>query len=110
MKQNKENLLMKLRIEYDNKSNDMKNVYKSKMKNLRLLKKQEKDYIIKQIELRKQKHINKLLKIHHNKFDNIKEYYRDITRANLERIKSLKEIIGEMKKKNVNYIKKVKIN
>ena len=41
------------------------------------------------------------------KFDKIKKYYSDITHANLELIKNLKEEVGDMKKKEAAVQKEV---
>jgi hypothetical protein len=54
---------------------------------------------IHEIEERKNAHINELIKKHDNSFKEIKNYYNDITANNLELIKSLKEQVEEMKKK-----------
>ncbi|MEW5316708.1 MAG: hypothetical protein WDW38_008060 [Sanguina aurantia] len=65
-------------------------------RNLRLeLKEQE----IHEIEERKNTHINELMKKHERAFAEIKNYYNDITHNNLDLIKTLKEDVAEMKKR-----------
>lgn len=44
-----------------------------------------------EIEERKNQHINELMKNHEDAYREMKEYYNDITRENLEIIKLLKE-------------------
>merc|ERR1712070_595595 len=51
------------------------------------------------IEERKNNHIKQLMKAHEKAFGEIKNYYNDITHNNLDLIKSLKEEVAEMKKK-----------
>ena len=51
------------------------------------------------IEDRKNNHIKQLMKAHEKAFAEIKNYYNDITHNNLDLIKSLKDEVGEMKKK-----------
>ena len=51
------------------------------------------------MEERKNFHINELMKKHEKAFGEIKNYYNDITHNNLDLIKSLKEEVAEMKKK-----------
>ena len=62
---------------------------------LELRRKQE----IHEIEERKNTHINELMKKHEKAFMEIKNYYNDITHNNLDLIKTLKEDVAEMKKK-----------
>ena len=51
------------------------------------------------IDERKNAHIKKLRKDHEQAFSEIKNYYNDITHNNLDLIKSLKDEVAEMKKK-----------
>lgn len=62
---------------------------------LELRRKQE----IHEIEERKNSHINELMKKHERAFAEIKNYYNDITHNNLDLIKTLKEDVAEMKKR-----------
>ena len=76
LEQNKKELLMK----YEKKMEDLE-------KELQLRMKVE----IHEIEERKNQHINDLMINHESAFREMKEYYNDITRENLEIIKLLKE-------------------
>ncbi|OMJ94824.1 hypothetical protein SteCoe_1843 [Stentor coeruleus] len=83
-------------LEAIKKSNDDKiigieAIYKQKLQtlkeNLELRLKVE----IHEVEERKNKHRNELMVKHEKAFRNIKDYYNDITRGNLEKIRELKE-------------------
>jgi len=52
---------------------------------------------IHEIEERKNAHINDLMKNHEEAFKDMKEYYNDITRENLEHIKNHKEKLVEIR-------------
>lgn len=52
---------------------------------------------IHEIEERKNQHINELLKNHEEAFREMKDYYNDITRENLELIRMYKEKLVEIK-------------
>jgi len=52
-----------------------------------------------EIEERKNEHINLLMMNHEQAFREMKEYYNDITRENLELIKVHKEKLAEIKEK-----------
>ena len=52
---------------------------------------------IHEIEERKNQHINTLMKNHEEAFHDMKEYYNDITRENLEMIRGYKERLVEIK-------------
>ena len=52
---------------------------------------------IHEIEERKNQHINELLKNHEEAFREMKDYYNDITRENLELIRMYKEKLIDIK-------------
>eukprot|EP00741_Cyanophora_paradoxa_P025209 tig00000350_g24334.t1 len=91
--------ITKLRQEFERTAKELQQKYEKKMKMLRdeleLRRKNE----IHEIEERKNTHINELMKKHEKAFGEIKNYYNDITHNNLDLIKSLKEEVAEMKKK-----------
>mmetsp|Transcript_56951 Transcript_56951/g.180191 ORF Transcript_56951/g.180191 Transcript_56951/m.180191 type:complete len:473 (+) Transcript_56951:101-1519(+) len=91
--------ITKLRQEFELNAKELQQKYEKKMKILRddleLRRKQE----IHEIEERKNTHINDLMKKHEKAFAEIKNYYNDITHNNLDLIKTLKEDVAEMKKK-----------
>ncbi|KAK9806160.1 hypothetical protein WJX72_003639 [[Myrmecia] bisecta] len=89
----------KLRAEVEQGARELASKYERKMKLLRddaeLRRKQD----IHEIEERKNAHIQDLMKKHEKAFADIKNYYNDITHNNLDLIKTLKEDVSEMKKK-----------
>ncbi|MEW5305571.1 MAG: hypothetical protein WDW36_008103 [Sanguina aurantia] len=91
--------ITKLRQEFELQAKELQQKYEKKMKMLRddleLRRKQE----IHEIEERKNTHINELMKKHERAFAEIKNYYNDITHNNLDLIKTLKEDVAEMKKR-----------
>ncbi|GLC38346.1 Dynein regulatory complex subunit 4 [Pleodorina starrii] len=91
--------ITKLRQEFELQARELQQKYEKKMKMLRddmeLRRKQE----IHEIEERKNTHINELMKKHERAFAEIKNYYNDITHNNLDLIKTLKEDVAEMKRR-----------
>ncbi|CAN0196418.1 unnamed protein product, partial [Laminaria digitata] len=51
------------------------------------------------IEERKNAHIERLMRAHEKAFAEIKNYYNDITHNNLDLIRSLKEEVADMRKR-----------
>jgi hypothetical protein len=78
---------------------ELQNKYEKQMKILRddleLRRKQD----LQETEERKNAHIRELMRKHRQAFNEIKNYYNDITSNNLDLIKTLKEDVAEMKKK-----------
>jgi len=56
---------------------------------------------IHEIEERKNQHINDLMENHERAFRQMKDYYNDITNDNIKLIKSLKQQVSEMKKRQI---------
>lgn len=100
LKQEHDKSVTKLRQEYERNLKEMQQKYDKNMRQLRddleLRRKNE----IHEVEERKNSHINELMKKHDKAFQEIKAYYNDITLNNLELIKSLKEQVEELKKKD----------
>lgn len=107
IKQEQEKNIMDLRQEYERKSEDLKKNYEKKMKKLREACEDKRKDDISKIEAKKTNHIQQLMSDHKAKFDAIKSYYRDITHNNLDLIKTLKEEVGDMKKKEHGVQKEV---
>lgn len=91
--------ITKLRQKFELQAKELQQKYEKKMRimrdDLELRRKQE----IHEIEERKNTHINDLMKKHERAFAEIKNYYNDITHNNLDLIKTLKEDVAEMKKR-----------
>jgi len=78
-----------MELEFEKSSHIQQNEekYKQLQAELELRQKVE----IHEIEERKNQHINELMQNHENAFREMKEYYNDITRENLELIKTHRE-------------------
>lgn len=107
IKTEQEKNIMALRQEYERKAEDLKNTYEKKMKTVRDACDEKRKENVSKIEAKKTKHIQQLMAHHKTEFDKIKNYYRDITHANLDLIKTLKEEVGDMKKKEQGVQKEV---
>ena len=94
--------ITKLRQEFELNAKELQHKYEKKMKMLRedmeLRRKQE----VHEVEERKNTHINELMKKHEKAFAEIKNYYNDITHNNLDLIKTLKEDVADMKKREAS--------
>ncbi|EFJ25876.1 hypothetical protein SELMODRAFT_231973 [Selaginella moellendorffii] len=99
MKQDHAKEITKMRREFDINAKDLLLKTEKKMRQVQaendLRRKQE----IHEIEERKNLHISELIKKHEKAFSEIKCYYNDITQNNLDLIKTLKEDINDMKRK-----------
>lgn len=102
LKQEHEKAITRLRQEYEKATKELQAQFERKLKaqraDLDLRRKTE----IHEIEERKNSHINELIKKHDSAFNEIKLYYNDITANNLELIKSLKEQLEDLKKKEAS--------
>jgi len=94
--------ITKLRQEFELNAKEMQQKYEKKMKVLREDFEHRRKHEIHEIEERKNTHINQLMKKHDAAFSEIKNYYNDITHNNLDLIKTLKDDVAEMKKKEAN--------
>jgi len=88
--------------EYERMVKELQQKYEKKMKLLREDLELRRKVEILEIEERKNHHINELMKKHEKAFGEIKNYYNDITHNNLDLIRSLKEEVSEMKKKEIS--------
>ncbi|GMI44359.1 hypothetical protein TrCOL_g429 [Triparma columacea] len=99
LKKQQDRAITLLRQEFERKSSELHRNYDKKMKTVRsrLEKRRKNETTL--IEERKNAHIKQLMKDHEQEFSEIKNYYNDITHNNLDLIKSLKDEVAEMKKK-----------
>jgi len=99
LRQKQDREINALKLEFERISKELNAKYDRKNK----IQREELDARRKQetqrIEDRKNNHIKQLMKAHEKAFGEIKNYYNDITHNNLDLIKSLKDEVGEMKKK-----------
>jgi len=107
LKIEQEKSIMALRGEYERRHQELKEHYEKKQKSVRLSHEESRRDAVARLELQKNTHIVDLMAKHKRKFGKIKKYYSDITHANLELIKNLKEEVGDMKKKEAAVQKEV---
>mmetsp|Transcript_26219 Transcript_26219/g.37282 ORF Transcript_26219/g.37282 Transcript_26219/m.37282 type:complete len:466 (+) Transcript_26219:13-1410(+) len=107
IKVQQEKKVMALRQEFERKSKDLKDNYEKKFKTVRETCDEKRKEDIARIEAKKAKHIQTLMQKHKAEFEKIKSYYRDTSHGNLDLIKTLKEEVGDMKKKEQGVQKEV---
>ncbi len=89
----------RIRQEHERQLREMQARFDQEVANLREELEVRRKMEIMEIEERKNLHINELMKKHERAFGEIKVYYNDITHNNLDLIKTLKDEVAEMKKK-----------
>jgi hypothetical protein len=102
LKVNHQKTIDKLQEKANEKYEQLRQTYEKKMRDLRedleLRRKQE----VNELTERKNKHINELMQKHEKAFSEMKSYYNDVTHNNLDLIKTLKEDMAGMKKKEAS--------
>jgi hypothetical protein len=83
---------------YERQMKEMQLSYERRIKNLREEMEAKRKLEIDDIENRKTAHIKELMASHDRAFQDIREYYNDITSNNLELIKNLKDNVSTMKR------------
>eukprot|EP01138_Halocafeteria_seosinensis_P000034 gb/GECG01000034.1/.p1 GENE.gb/GECG01000034.1/~~gb/GECG01000034.1/.p1 ORF type:complete len:526 (+),score=119.49 gb/GECG01000034.1/:1-1578(+) len=91
--------ITQLRLEFERESRELCSQYEDKMTVTRKELFDKREASVRRIEQRKSKHIEQLIKAHEKAFQDIKNYYNEITHSNLDMIKSLKEEVNELAKK-----------
>ncbi|RLN55135.1 hypothetical protein BBJ29_008708 [Phytophthora kernoviae] len=99
LKQEQDRRITVLRQEFERHAKELQQKYERKRKAFRDDLEARRKQDTQKIEERKNLHIAQLMTAHEKAFGEIKNYYNDITHNNLDLIKSLKEEVGEMKKK-----------
>merc|ERR1719396_178950 len=89
--------LQKLRETFESNHNTLWQQYEQQVEELKIDLELRRKVEIHEIEERKNQHINELLFNHQEAFDEIKAYYNDITRDNLQLIKNLRDEITDMR-------------
>lgn len=98
MKQDQDKELTLQLQHFDRNMKEMQMKYEKQLKNLREEMELRRKAEIDDIERRKTDHIKDLMLEHDKAFQDIREYYNDITSNNLELIKNLKEQVSNMKR------------
>lgn len=88
-----------LRAEVERKTSEVHRNFEQRMKMVRERLEARRKAETAAIEERKNIHIEHLMKAHEKAFAEIKNYYNDITHNNLDLIKSLKEEVADMRRK-----------
>eukprot|EP01061_Rhynchopus_euleeides_P023972 TRINITY_DN38788_c0_g1_i1.p1 TRINITY_DN38788_c0_g1~~TRINITY_DN38788_c0_g1_i1.p1 ORF type:complete len:441 (+),score=214.25 TRINITY_DN38788_c0_g1_i1:233-1555(+) len=83
---------------YERQMKEIQAKYEKKIKGVREEMELRRKTEIDDIERRKTDHVKELMAEHDRAFQDIRDYYNDITSNNLENIKSLKETVNQMKK------------
>jgi chromosome segregation ATPase len=99
LKQDNDKNITKLRQEFEREVREIQMKYERKMRLLREDLELRRRAEVHEIEERKNEHIQELMSKHAKAFAEIKAYYNDITTNNLDLIRSLKEEVEVMKKK-----------
>lgn len=89
----------KLRQEFELQAKDLQHKYEKNLKVQREAEELQRKQEIMELQERKDNHINELMRKHDRAFNEIKNYYNDITHNNLDLIKTLKDDVAEMKKR-----------
>ena len=89
--------LKELQLALDTSKKQLISNYESKLEHLKEELELRMKVEIHEIEERKNQHINDLMKNHQEAFKEMKEYYNDITRENLELIKMHKEKLVDIR-------------
>jgi len=95
-----------MRNEFERIANEISLKFKHKMLLLREDMEQKRKDLILQIETRKNLAIKNLTAKHQKKYDDIKNYYSEITSTNLDIIKQLKDELSDAKKEDTKMQKK----
>ncbi|EQC37421.1 hypothetical protein SDRG_05025, partial [Saprolegnia diclina VS20] len=99
LKQEQDKRITILRQEFERHAKELQQKFERKRKLFRDELESTRRVETGRIEERKNSHIAQLMTSHEKAFGEIKNYYNDITHNNLDLIKSLKEEVAEMKKK-----------
>lgn len=99
LKQDHDKNISSLRHEFERRASEVQKRYETQTKAMRAKMEEARKRETSLIEKAKNLHIQNLMSAHVKAFADIKNYYNDITHNNLDLIKSLKEEVGEMRRK-----------
>jgi myosin heavy subunit len=101
-RQQHEKQLVKFRSQFDEGLNELKSRCESRHQQLEFDLELRRRVEIHEVEERKNQHINDLIKNHRKAFEQMKTYYNDITKDNLDIIKKLQKQVEELKARASN--------
>ncbi|BFZ12738.1 hypothetical protein BsWGS_15777 [Bradybaena similaris] len=108
LKKRHEDVISALMIDHKRQLHEIETLYLKKMESLR----EEQDLLhknaIHEVEERKNKHINTLMRNHESQFADAKNFYNDITLNNIALINSLRDQVEEMKTREARMEKAMK--
>lgn len=96
LKQQHDRDITMLRLEFERESRDLCAQYESALDRARKQLTEKRTEEVRRIEARKSKHIAALIEAHDKAFQDIKAYFSEITHANLDLIRSLKDEVNEL--------------
>lgn len=99
MPQEHNKALTRMRLSFEQESRELAAQYETVLAQTRRELFQRRQDQVRRVEERKAKHIARLLQAHDQAFADIRSYYGDITQANMDMIKSKKEEVAELTKK-----------
>ncbi|CAM9514890.1 unnamed protein product [Scytosiphon promiscuus] len=99
LKQHQDRNITTLKTEFERKAGEVHRIFEKAMKTVRERLDAARKAETARIEERKNSHIERLMKAHEKAFAEIKNYYNDITHNNLDLIRSLKEEVADMRKR-----------
>ncbi|CAM9470080.1 unnamed protein product [Ectocarpus sp. 4 AP-2014] len=99
LKQQQDRNITMLKTEFERKAGEVHKIFEKAMKTVRERLDAARKAETAKIEERKNSHIERLMKAHEKAFAEIKNYYNDITHNNLDLIRSLKEEVADMRKR-----------
>ena len=94
--------LAKLRSQFDDGLNELRSRCDRRLSNLEFELELRRRVEIHEVEERKNQHINDLIKNHAKAFSNMKLYYNEITRGNLQLITNLQKHVEELRVRALN--------
>jgi len=102
IRQQSDRQLLKLRQQFDDGLTELTNRCETRLRQLEVNLELRRRVEVHEVEERKNRHINDLVKNHKKAFGQMKAYYNDITGGNLQVIKDLQKKIAELKERAIN--------
>jgi len=97
LNESNERTIYRMREQFEENNRQLEKQYQKQVEELKTDLELRRAVEIHEIEERKNQHINDLLTNHQEAFERIKSYYNDITRDNLQLIRSLRDDIADMR-------------
>jgi chromosome segregation ATPase len=95
-------VMTEARLEFEREAKEVQNTYEERMTRLRDQLTAAREDEVKGIESRKTRQVQNMITAHERAFTDIKLYYNEITHSNLDLIKTLKDEVEDLKKKEAS--------